>query len=101
MLSGKPARNKEDWVAVRRMKHSFSHRLVAFVRSEQGNSAIEYALLVSLISVAIASSVGLVGQGLGDVFDSIAAPNSSDPGGPPPPSSDDPGGPPPTTAGPG
>ena len=39
--------------------------------SERGAAAVEYALLVSLIAVAIVVAVGLLGGTLSDTFDSI------------------------------
>jgi pilus assembly protein Flp/PilA len=39
---------------------------------EQGATAIEYALIASLIAVAILASVLLVGERLGAAFDEIA-----------------------------
>ncbi|MBN3767580.1 Flp family type IVb pilin [Burkholderia sp. Ac-20365] len=42
-----------------------------FLREEDGVSAIEYGLLAGLISVAIITTVGLIGGNLNDVFSTI------------------------------
>jgi pilus assembly protein Flp/PilA len=42
-----------------------------FLREEDGVSAIEYGLLAGLISVAIITTVGLIGGNLNDVFTTI------------------------------
>jgi pilus assembly protein Flp/PilA len=38
---------------------------------ERGAAAVEYALLVSLIAVAIVVAVGLLGGSISDTFDSV------------------------------
>jgi len=43
-----------------------------FIKSEWGASAVEYALLVSLIAVAIIASVTLLGNKIKAVFTFIA-----------------------------
>ena len=40
-------------------------------KTERGAAAVEYALLVSLIAVAIVITVGALGGQLSDTFDSI------------------------------
>jgi pilus assembly protein Flp/PilA len=42
-----------------------------FLREEDGVSAIEYGLLAGLISVAIITTVGLIGTNLNTVFTTI------------------------------
>ncbi|ACC74394.1 Flp family type IVb pilin [Paraburkholderia phymatum] len=42
-----------------------------FLREEDGVSAIEYGLLAGLISVAIITTVGLIGTNLNTVFSTI------------------------------
>ena len=46
--------------------------LLRFVRDEKGTTAIEYALLAVGISVAIITSVQLVGSGVSALYDRIA-----------------------------
>lgn len=41
-------------------------------KSERGTSALEYALLASLIAVVIIGSVSLLGQGMSGVFSTVA-----------------------------
>ncbi len=72
------------------MKYDLHQSCFAVAKGEQGNTAIEYALLVFLISVVVVSSFGLVGQSLDDAFSNSFAPLPSDQGGPPTVSSDDP-----------
>jgi len=43
----------------------------AFLRDEEGATAIEYALMVSLIALAIIAAVTLVGTGLTTKFTSV------------------------------
>jgi pilus assembly protein Flp/PilA len=43
-----------------------------FLRDEDGVTAIEYALIASLIALAIITAVTGVGTGLKDAFDAIA-----------------------------
>ncbi|KKC38196.1 hypothetical protein WH87_11415 [Devosia epidermidihirudinis] len=47
-------------------------RLVsAFLRDEQGATAIEYAMIASLLSIAIMTAVLGVSNGTGSLFDSV------------------------------
>jgi pilus assembly protein Flp/PilA len=48
-------------------------KIVAFLRQEDGVSAIEYGLIAALIAVAIAAVVGTVGTDLSAAFTSISA----------------------------
>jgi pilus assembly protein Flp/PilA len=41
-------------------------------RDESGATAVEYALLASLIAAVIAATVQLIGEGLIDAFTSVA-----------------------------
>jgi pilus assembly protein Flp/PilA len=45
--------------------------LSKFWNEEDGASAIEYGLLAALITVVIATNVGLLGEGLEGVFQSV------------------------------
>ena len=47
--------------------------LMQFVRDEAGATAIEYALIASLIAVVIISGVTLVGTSLTAIFNSVAS----------------------------
>lgn len=45
--------------------------LRSFIKREDGASAIEYALIAGLISVAIITTVGLIGDEMNTVFTTI------------------------------
>lgn len=45
--------------------------LRAFVKREDGASAIEYALIAGLMAVIVIAAFGLFGDGLSDVFSAI------------------------------
>lgn len=44
-----------------------------FLKERDGVTAIEYGLIAGLIAVAIAASIGPVGEQIKAIFDSIAA----------------------------
>ena len=46
-------------------------KISAFLRNEEGATAIEYALMVSLIALAIIAAVTLVGTGLNTKFTAV------------------------------
>jgi pilus assembly protein Flp/PilA len=54
------------------MKNWMKSRWLRVVNNQWGASAVEYALLVSLIAVAIIASVTLLGNRMRGVFSSIA-----------------------------
>jgi pilus assembly protein Flp/PilA len=54
------------------MKNAIA-KVIRFARDEDGITAIEYALLASLIALAIITAVQGVGTGLQNAFDKIAA----------------------------
>ena len=41
-----------------------------FLKDEEGASAIEYGLIIGLLAVALITVLGLLGDGLGDLFTS-------------------------------
>ena len=43
----------------------------AFIRDEEGASAVEYALIAALIAAALVVTVGLLNTGIGTAFDNI------------------------------
>lgn len=45
--------------------------LTRFLRDEEGATAIEYGLIAALISVAVITTVGLLGQQLNTTFETI------------------------------
>ncbi len=47
--------------------------IAQFIRDENGATAIEYGLLIGLISVAIVASVTAVGTSLVDIFEVLSA----------------------------
>jgi len=50
------------------MKH-----ILNFIRNESGATAIEYALIASLIAVAIITAVSTVGSKVSNVFSEVGA----------------------------
>jgi pilus assembly protein Flp/PilA len=50
----------------------FTTRLRAFVRDEEGQDLIEYALLVALISLVAVAAVTTAGSAVNNIFTSIA-----------------------------
>ncbi|UIF86859.1 Flp family type IVb pilin [Cupriavidus sp. UYPR2.512] len=46
--------------------------VVAFIRAERGVTSIEYALIAMLIALVIISSVMVLGQKVGDLYDTVA-----------------------------
>lgn len=44
-----------------------------FVKQDEGATAVEYGLMVSLIAVVIIAAVTLIGTGLNVVFNTVAA----------------------------
>jgi pilus assembly protein Flp/PilA len=48
------------------------NRLRAFLRNEEGQDLIEYALLVGLISLVAVAAIGLAGGSVNDIFGAIA-----------------------------
>jgi len=50
----------------------FWSKLVAFALADRGASAVEYALLVGLIAVAVIAAVMLLGGNLAHTFNSVA-----------------------------
>ena len=50
----------------------FLSKLSALFGSDRGASAVEYALLVGLIAIAVIAGVILLGQNLGHTFNSVA-----------------------------
>ncbi len=50
----------------------FMNRLRAFVRDEEGQDLIEYALLVALISLVAVAAVTTAGSAVNNIFTSIA-----------------------------
>ena len=51
----------------------FLNALQRFVRDEEGVTAIEYALIATLIAIAVIATVTLVGSQLNVVFNTICA----------------------------
>ena len=48
------------------------NKIIRFMKDEEGATAIEYGLIVGLISVVIAVSVGLIGGNLQTLFERIS-----------------------------
>ncbi len=51
---------------------TYLRKTMAFIRDEEGASAIEYALLVALIALAITAGATTLGSKIGDMFNSAA-----------------------------
>lgn len=49
------------------------HKILRFMRDEDGVTAIEYALLASLIAVFIVGAVGTLGVSVNGLFTRVAA----------------------------
>lgn len=47
--------------------------IVKFLKSEDGATAIEYALIATLLSVAIIGGASVLGTGLNDSFENVAS----------------------------
>jgi pilus assembly protein Flp/PilA len=47
-------------------------RLTAASRDEEGQTLIEYGLIVALISIVAIAALGLIGTNVTDVFNSVA-----------------------------
>jgi pilus assembly protein Flp/PilA len=47
---------------------TYMQKVMAFIRDEEGASAIEYALLVGLIALAIVVGAGALGSGINSAF---------------------------------
>jgi Flp pilus assembly pilin Flp len=45
----------------------------SFVRGEEGQDLLEYALLVALIAVVCATAIGLAGQSVNTIFGNITS----------------------------
>ncbi len=52
---------------------TYFQKAMAFIRDEEGASAIEYALLVGLIALAIAVGAGALGSAVNGKFNDAAA----------------------------
>jgi len=52
---------------------TYLQKFLSFLRDEEGASAIEYALLVALIALAITAGATTLGTRIGGMFNSAAA----------------------------
>ncbi len=52
---------------------NLSEKIRKFAADESGVTAIEYGLIAAGIAVAIIVAVGLLGEGLSDMFDAVTA----------------------------
>jgi pilus assembly protein Flp/PilA len=55
-----------------KQEHEMKNQIIRFMKDEEGATAIEYGLIVGLISVVIAVSVGLIGGNLQTLFERIS-----------------------------
>jgi pilus assembly protein Flp/PilA len=51
---------------------TYLQKALSFIRDEEGASAVEYALLVGLIALAIAVGAGALGSAINTRFNSLA-----------------------------
>jgi len=51
----------------------FIHRVITFVKKDEGQDLIEYALLVGLISLVAVAALTLTGTNVNTIFTTIAA----------------------------
>ena len=51
----------------------FIHKLMNPLQNNEGATAVEYGIMVSLISVAILATVGLLGGALNGIFAAVVA----------------------------
>jgi pilus assembly protein Flp/PilA len=54
------------------MNMNFINRLRAFVKKDEGQDLLEYALLIALIAIVCVGAVGLAGNAVKDVFTAIS-----------------------------
>ncbi|MYL82438.1 Flp family type IVb pilin [Desulfovibrio aerotolerans] len=47
--------------------------IAAFIRDEEGATAVEYGLMAALIAAVIIAAVTSIGSNLKDVFDNVAS----------------------------
>ena len=52
---------------------TYLRKIVAFINDEEGASAIEYALLVALIALAITAGATTLGSQIGSMFNKAAS----------------------------
>lgn len=52
--------------------HTYLQKTIAFIRDEEGASAIEYGLLVALIALAIIAGARALGTGINTMFNDAA-----------------------------
>jgi|WetSurMetagenome_2_1015567.scaffolds.fasta_scaffold1658778_1 pilus assembly protein Flp/PilA len=53
--------------------HMYLKKFMAFIRDEQGASAIEYALLVALIALAITAAATTLGTSISGMFQNASS----------------------------
>jgi pilus assembly protein Flp/PilA len=53
------------------MTHTLQRFVGRFVKDESGSNALEYGLIVALISLAIVAGAGAAGTALGNLFNTI------------------------------
>lgn len=51
---------------------TLKNRVMAFVREEDGATAIEYALIAALIAIAIVTALGSAGTSITKLFEDVA-----------------------------
>ena len=51
----------------------FAHRLIDFLKAEEGPTAVEYAVMLAVILVIVVGTIRLVGSNTNNVFSSVAS----------------------------
>jgi pilus assembly protein Flp/PilA len=54
------------------MSMNFINRFRAFVKKDEGQDLLEYALLIALIAIVCVGAVGLAGNAVSNVFTAIS-----------------------------
>jgi pilus assembly protein Flp/PilA len=73
-LSQGPAGSASDWGEVKTDMSTFFERLLlkALVREEEGQTFVEYALLIAFIAIVALVAVQLLGTNISSLFNSVA-----------------------------
>ena len=48
-------------------------KLMRMLKKEEGQSLVEYALIIALVAIALVAGLGTLAGGIGDTFDGIVA----------------------------
>jgi pilus assembly protein Flp/PilA len=65
-------KNQNPSTLINHKERIMLNQIMRFVKEEDGATAVEYGLMVSLIALAIIVSVTAIGNGLNTVFNNVA-----------------------------